>query len=383
MPTTIQAALLGVLQGVTEFLPVSSTAHLRLGEQLLGYRDPDGVFTVMIQLGSIFAIMWLYRKKIIDIVGGLLSRYEARHFALAIVVATIPALLAGALLSGFIKSVLYESPAVFAAAFIVGGLVMLVVERLRPSPVVRDAERMPTSRAFGIGLCQMLALIPGVSRTRSIRPAATARPRPARGRRILLLSGDADDDRGLCARTVRGPASTLVGARARHRHRLRRGVSLVPGGHHALPVVRQALGVCALRLVSHRPRAGRLRGDCRGLVVTMLWLRRSFIAGFFVTVPLFNSVAAFIWIFTVVDGLTTPFYDRVLGRRIPGLGSRRRPSRLSGWGIRHQRHRQAPSAARRSVAASRPGLPTIYARSSSSSCVLARQRVRFQARGDD
>jgi undecaprenyl-diphosphatase len=167
MPTTIQAALLGVLQGVTEFLPVSSTAHLRLGEQLLGYRDPDGVFTVMIQLGSIFAIMWLYRQKIIDVVEGLQSRYEARHFALAIVVATIPALLAGALLSGFIKKVLYDSPAVFAAAFIAGGLVMLVVERMRPAPVVQDAERTPISRAFGVGLCQMLALIPGVSRSGS------------------------------------------------------------------------------------------------------------------------------------------------------------------------------------------------------------------------
>src|SRR5947208_1754302 len=117
MPTTVQAALLGVLQGITEFLPVSSTAHLRLGEQVLGYKDPDGVFTVLIQLGSIFAIMWLYRKKIIDIIGGLSSRYEARHFALAIIVATIPVLLAGALLSGFIKRVLYDSPTVFATAF--------------------------------------------------------------------------------------------------------------------------------------------------------------------------------------------------------------------------------------------------------------------------
>jgi undecaprenyl-diphosphatase len=167
MSTLVQAALLGILQGVTEFLPVSSTAHLRLAEELLGYKDPDGVFTVLIQLGSILAIVLIYRRKIIDIVGGLLSRYEARHFALAIIVATIPALLAGALLSGFIKKVLYDSPAVFAAAFIAGGLVMLVVERLRPLPVVEDAERTPVSRALGIGLCQMLALIPGVSRSGS------------------------------------------------------------------------------------------------------------------------------------------------------------------------------------------------------------------------
>ena len=165
MPTTVQAALLGVLQGITEFLPVSSTAHLRIAESLLGYQDPGGVFTVLIQLGSILAIMWLYRKKIIDIIGGLLLHHEARHFTLAIVVATIPALLAGALLSGFVKNVLYESPSVFAAAFILGGLVMLVVERMGPSPVVQNAEHTHVSRAFGIGLCQMLALIPGVSRS--------------------------------------------------------------------------------------------------------------------------------------------------------------------------------------------------------------------------
>jgi undecaprenyl-diphosphatase len=165
MSTVVQAALLGIVQGITEFLPVSSTAHLRLAERWLGYQDPDGVFTVLIQLGSILAIMFLYRKKIIDIVGGLPSRYEARHFVLAIIMATIPALLAGALLSGFVKNVLYESPAVFAAAFILGGLVMLAVERLRPLPVVQDAERTPISRALGIGLCQMLALIPGVSRS--------------------------------------------------------------------------------------------------------------------------------------------------------------------------------------------------------------------------
>jgi undecaprenyl-diphosphatase len=183
MPTTLQAALLGIVQGITEFLPVSSTAHLRLGERLLGYQDPDGVFTVLIQLGSILAIMLLYRQKIADIVTGLFSRYEAREFATAIVVATIPALLAGAFLSKFVKRVLYESPAVFAAAFIIGGVVMLIVERVRPPAVVHDAERTPVWRALGIGLCQTLALVPGVSRSGATivggmamgldRPAAT------------------------------------------------------------------------------------------------------------------------------------------------------------------------------------------------------------------
>jgi undecaprenyl-diphosphatase len=165
MLTTLQAALLGVVQGITEFLPVSSTAHLLLGEQLLGYEDAGGVFAIMIQLGSILAIMALYRAKIADVVTSLPSRQESRDFALAIVVATIPALLAGAFLADFVTGVLYDTPAVFAAALILGGLVMLAVERTRVAPVVLDAEHTPLKRALGVGLCQMLALIPGVSRS--------------------------------------------------------------------------------------------------------------------------------------------------------------------------------------------------------------------------
>jgi undecaprenyl-diphosphatase len=167
--STLQAALLGAVQGITEFLPVSSTAHLLLGEQLLGYQDDGGVFVVMIQLGSILAIMTLYRRKILEMLSGLASRSDARsdarHFALAIVVGTVPALVAGALLSDFVTGVLYKTPAVFAGAFIVGGLVMLIVERVGPRPVVENAERTPLLRALGVGACQMLALIPGVSRS--------------------------------------------------------------------------------------------------------------------------------------------------------------------------------------------------------------------------
>ncbi|MCM3880687.1 MAG: undecaprenyl-diphosphate phosphatase [Vicinamibacterales bacterium] len=163
--TLLAAALLGIVQGVTEFLPVSSTAHLLLAGRLLGHDDPGGVFTVTIQLGSILAVAWLYRSKIIDMITGLGSRPASRHFALAISVATIPALVAGATLSGVVKRVLYASPMVYAVAFIVGGIVMLIVERTRPAPSVMDAERTPIGRAFGVGACQALALIPGVSRS--------------------------------------------------------------------------------------------------------------------------------------------------------------------------------------------------------------------------
>ena len=161
--TYFLAALLGVIQGLTEFLPISSTAHLLIAGQLLGYEDP--AFTVMIQLGSVLAIMWLYRAKIAAVVRGLPSDPHAQRFALMLVVASIPGLLAGALFKDYVQLVLYGSLRVIAVAFIVGGVVMLVVERFRPVPDVLNAEETPLSRAFGVGLCQMLALVPGVSRS--------------------------------------------------------------------------------------------------------------------------------------------------------------------------------------------------------------------------
>jgi len=165
VPALASAALLGIVQGLTEFLPISSTAHLLIGERLLGFQDPGGVFTVMIQLGSILAVMWLYRAKILDVLTGLPSRPEARHFALLIIVATVPALAAGALLSGFVKSVLYGSFTVIAAAFIIGGLIMLIVERSVTAVAASTIDQITVPRAAGVGVCQMMALVPGVSRS--------------------------------------------------------------------------------------------------------------------------------------------------------------------------------------------------------------------------
>ena len=163
--TLLVAALLGVVQGLTEFLPVSSTAHLLIGARLLAFEDPGGVFTVMIQLGSILAVMWLYRTKIVRIVTGLPSDAAARRFAAMILVAFAPAVLAGLFLADYVTTVLYESPRVIATTFVLGGIVMLLVERYRPTPSVLDVDRTPIARALGIGACQVLALIPGVSRS--------------------------------------------------------------------------------------------------------------------------------------------------------------------------------------------------------------------------
>lgn len=163
MPTAIQAAILGVVQGATEFLPVSSTAHLLVAGRLLGYQDP--AFTVMIQLGSIVAVMWLYRAKILEVGTGLPSKAAARRFALMVLVALVPALAAGAALSGFVTRVLYSTLAVSGATSVLGGIVILLIERFRPAPKVRNMDGTPLTKAFQIGVCQALAIVPGVSRS--------------------------------------------------------------------------------------------------------------------------------------------------------------------------------------------------------------------------
>ncbi len=161
----VQAAFLGIVQGLTEFLPISSTAHLLIGARLIGYQDPNGVFTVMIQLGSILAVVWLYRARIFEVLRGLPSKPEARRFVLLIAAATLPALVAGALFSGYVKSVLYESFTVMGVTFLLGGIVMLAVERFQPAARLTDAVQATYAGATLIGVCQMLALIPGVSRS--------------------------------------------------------------------------------------------------------------------------------------------------------------------------------------------------------------------------
>lgn len=166
----LKAAILGILQGLTEFLPISSSAHLVLGERVLKFEDPGSIFNTTIQLGSILAVMWVYRGRLLKVAGGLVSsppRKEDQRFALMIVIAFIPAAVLGLLFGEYVKAVLYESPMVIAVSFIVGGIVMLIVERFRPAPTVHDPSLTPVPKAFTIGAFQALALIPGVSRSGS------------------------------------------------------------------------------------------------------------------------------------------------------------------------------------------------------------------------
>ena len=159
----LAAALLGIVQGLTEFLPISSTAHLLITERLVHFED--SVFTVTIQFGSVLAVMWLYREKLLAVLRGLPSDPEARRFAAMLALAFVPAVIAGLFLDDFVKQVLHKSMSVIAWAFIFGGIVILVVERFRPSPIVFSADRTPMGRALAVGCCQALALVPGVSRS--------------------------------------------------------------------------------------------------------------------------------------------------------------------------------------------------------------------------
>jgi undecaprenyl-diphosphatase len=161
----IAAIFLGVIEGLTEFLPVSSTGHLIVFGDLLGFQGPPGkTFEVMIQLGAILALVLLYFQKIWDTAAGLVTEPAARRFTASILVAFFPAVVLGAALHGFIKSVLF-SPLVVACALIVGGFVILIVEHGQRQVKFWAADSLPLKTSLLIGIGQTLALIPGVSRS--------------------------------------------------------------------------------------------------------------------------------------------------------------------------------------------------------------------------
>lgn len=161
----LSALILGAVEGFTEFLPVSSTGHLILAGELLGFQDDLGkVFDVVIQLGAILAVVVFSFGRLWKVLVGLPTDIGARRFALAVIVAFLPAAVIGALLHDFIKERLF-TPWVVVVSLIVGGILILVLERIAPRPRYRTVEGLPMTTALGIGFCQCLAMIPGVSRS--------------------------------------------------------------------------------------------------------------------------------------------------------------------------------------------------------------------------
>lgn len=160
------AALLGLLEGLTEFIPVSSTGHLLLAGHFLGFESNGKTFEVVIQLGAVLAILTLYGVKVATL---LLAAAKGDGVALrgvvSVLLAFIPAVIIGLLAHDFIKAVLFETPMLIAVMLILGGVVLLFVDRMAPAPIHTDALALPLRTALIIGLCQCVAMIPGVSRS--------------------------------------------------------------------------------------------------------------------------------------------------------------------------------------------------------------------------
>ncbi len=168
MDLLFKALIMGIVEGLTEFLPVSSTGHLIIAGNLLQFlqKEQRGMFEIFIQLGAIMAVCWEYRQKLGSVAGGLFRDAQARRFAGNLVIAFAPAGVLALLLGDVIKAHLF-SPVPVAAAFVVGGLMIFWAERRRHTVSVVDVDAMTWKDALKVGLAQCFALIPGTSRSGS------------------------------------------------------------------------------------------------------------------------------------------------------------------------------------------------------------------------
>ena len=161
----VKAAILGIVEGLTEFLPVSSTGHLIIAGDLLDFNDQRAkVFEIAIQLAAILAVVWEYRVKIAEVLLGLPSQPGSRRFALNVIIAFLPSAVLGLLLAGYIKAYLFN-PLTVATAFIVGGVLILWAERRDHQVRVYSVDDLTWRDALKVGFAQSLAMIPGTSRS--------------------------------------------------------------------------------------------------------------------------------------------------------------------------------------------------------------------------
>ena len=160
----VKALILGVVEGVTEFLPISSTGHLILAGQLLGYTGERAeVFSIVIQTGAILAVVWEYRRRLLDTARDLGTKPQARRFVLNLAIAFLPLACLGLLFGERIKATLFH-PVPVALAFIAGGFIILWAERRRHTIRVERVEEMTWVDGLKLGVAQAFALIPGTSR---------------------------------------------------------------------------------------------------------------------------------------------------------------------------------------------------------------------------
>lgn len=163
--TIINALLLGLIEGLTEFIPVSSTGHILLAGHFLGFNSTGKTFEILIQLGAILAILSVYSARLWQMLITLPRDPQTQRFVAGILIAFLPAAIIGALAHDFIKTVLFESPKLICTMLILGGIVLLFVDKLDLKPRYGDVTKFPLSVYLRIGLFQCLAMIPGTSRS--------------------------------------------------------------------------------------------------------------------------------------------------------------------------------------------------------------------------
>jgi len=163
----LSAILLGLIEGLTEFLPVSSTGHILLAGHFLGFESTGKVFEIVIQLGAILAILSVYFARLWKMLLDLPRDARTRRFVAGILIAFLPAAVIGVLAHDFIKTVLFETPMVICVSLILGGIVLLFVDRWQLQPKYHDAMDFPLPVCLAIGFFQCLAMIPGTSRSGS------------------------------------------------------------------------------------------------------------------------------------------------------------------------------------------------------------------------
>jgi undecaprenyl-diphosphatase len=160
-----KAVVLGLVEGATEFIPVSSTGHLIVASEWLNFLDERAkTFDIFIQLGAILAIVWLYRERFRQLARSARADAGSRRLLVNLFLAFLPAAVVGFLTHEWIKARLFN-PTVVAAALIVGGVIILLIERWAPRPTIQHVNQVPSRTAFGIGIAQVLSLIPGTSRS--------------------------------------------------------------------------------------------------------------------------------------------------------------------------------------------------------------------------
>ena len=161
----VKALILGVVEGLTEFLPVSSTGHLVVVGSLLNWNDEKGkLFEIVIQLAAILAVCWLFRERLWKVAASLAGDPKSQHFVFNLVLAFLPAAILGVAFASAIKRYLF-APVPVALAFIIGGILILIIERSVGRPRVEDVDAIKPADALWVGVAQALSMIPGTSRS--------------------------------------------------------------------------------------------------------------------------------------------------------------------------------------------------------------------------